>query len=79
MKCHAHPRRRVPRIARVCWCVLLVGACQADPWYAGRPSGEWIAQLQTGDTEGREAAAAALGNVLAINPRLARPITALRL
>ena len=59
------------------YCAALVAACQADPGYKGRTSSEWIAQLHDGSPPAREDAAMALGRVLAINPRLKPPITAL--
>lgn len=66
-----------PRLAVLLCCVALVAACEADPGYNGRTSREWIALLQNGDVRQRENAAAALGQVLTINPKLEGPITAL--
>ena len=77
MKPGARMGRQVARLLRVSCCVLVLGACQADPWYKGRSSADWIAEMRAGDAERREVAALALGHVLAINPKLARPITAL--
>lgn len=58
-------------------CVALVAGCQADPGHQGRASREWIEQLREGDATEREDAAVALGKVLAVNPKLDRPVTAL--
>lgn len=69
------PPLRRPLLAFCCAAIL--SACQGDPGYAGRASSEWIGQLRDGDARERENAAVALGHVLAINPRLEPPITAL--
>jgi len=65
------------RAAAVVYSVALVAGCQADPGQGGRASREWIEQLRQGDAKEREDAAVALGNVLAVNPKLERPVTAL--
>jgi HEAT repeat protein len=65
------------RAVAVVYSVALVAGCQADPGHGGRASREWIEQLRQGDAKEREDAAVALGNVLAVNPKLERPVTAL--
>ena len=65
------------RAVAVVYCVTLVAGCEADPGHGGRASREWIEQLRQGDAKEREDAAVALGNVLAVNPKLERPVTAL--
>ncbi len=68
---------RALRAMAALYCTAVVSACQADPGYGGRASREWIDQLRQGDAQEREDAAVALGNVLAVNPKLERPVTAL--
>lgn len=65
-------------IARLSLSTLLVMfACTADPGFQGRTSSEWIAQLRDSSETRQVDAAFALSEVLKLNPRLPKVITAL--
>lgn len=51
--------------------------CYADPGYQGRPSESWIAQLRDPDLDRRIDAAAALGEVLKLQPNASKVVGAL--
>ncbi|GLC28204.1 HEAT repeat domain-containing protein [Roseisolibacter agri] len=51
--------------------------CYTDPGYKGRPSDAWIAQLAAPGLDGRLDAAAALGEVLRLQPNAPKVVTAL--
>lgn len=57
--------------------LIAEAACSVDPGYAGRSSGEWVAQLSDTSTDRRVDAAIALGRVLALQPDEPAAVTAL--